>query len=520
MRLLYLSLLNAVMLIVLAACGTSSNDPAGMPGGQGRDSSGFTLAVLPESSVGADTISWQHGAADGGSDAVIEITARDAAGLKELYLELSYDPQRYSPVGTEATELMGSGDELVSYVVLHDRGAVHYGQVLVHAQGRAGFSGSGVLARIRFAAQPMPGTRIVSSVPSGDNAAHLLEDSYPATLSWLYTNPGDYNQDGIVNITDISEIGKHFGYFYEGSQGAFIPSRDVEYVIDGNGDGRITINDFTAIGQNWMHSMLGGFRIYHSRNIADYPVSNTASNGNGVELVASVGLDATSSNRNTNRLLFTHDVAAPDIHSYYWLRPVDENGAEGTPSSAIMQIGLGTTRIDASAALASWDEDSGTLSWYYYHPGDYNQNGIVDILDLTQIGLHDQLEVTDDPNTLESIVDYNCNGVVDIGDMEGIDDHWQSRIDGYYIYSSTDIADYPVRNDSPPAIEPLGSILTCCGYYLYPITSENYRDCEVFFSRRLIEYTVPDPVPGAYYWVRPYVFDGLAGTPSNMVGGE
>jgi hypothetical protein len=507
MRLIYLSLLNAVMLITLVACSTSSVDPDGMLGGQERDSSGFALAVLPESSVDADAIGWRPGAADSGCDAVIEITARDAAALKELYIELSYDPESYTPTDAEATTLMGGGDEVVSYGVLDDRGAVHYGQVLVHADGRAGFSGSGVLARIRFAAQPMLGTRVVSSVPDTDKAAHLLEDTYPAKLSWRYTNPGDYNQDGIVNITDISEIGKHFGYFDEGSQGAFILKNRAEYVIDGNGDGRITINDLTAIGQNWEHSMLGGFRIYRSGDFADYPPSHTAENGPGAELVAGVGFEKTSSDDDVGRRHFTHDVAAPDIHYYYWIRPVDESGAEGTPSNAIMQIGLDAPRIDGAAAVANWDADTGTLSWYYYHPGDFNQDGIVGINDLHVIGIHYQAVVPSDPNAIESVIDYSCDGVVNLSDAEGIDIRWQSRISGYYIYSTTNPSDYPWCNDSPSANPPLASVWVC--------------DFDNSYDRRLqLEYVVADPIPGAYYWVRPCANEGYAGTPSNMVGGS
>lgn len=46
--------------------------------------------------------------------------------------------------------------------------------------------------------------QMVSSVPTTDAARINLRDTYTGALIWYYHNPGDYNQDGIVNASDIT----------------------------------------------------------------------------------------------------------------------------------------------------------------------------------------------------------------------------------------------------------------------------------------------------------------------------
>jgi len=67
-------------------------------------------------------------------------------------------------------------------------------------------------------------------------------------LAWHYRNVGDYNQDGWVNIADVSSIAMHF--LEE------VPPEDEDRnsllaVIDGNGDGVINNADITPIAMNF-----------------------------------------------------------------------------------------------------------------------------------------------------------------------------------------------------------------------------------------------------------------------------
>jgi len=72
-------------------------------------------------------------------------------------------------------------------------------------------------------------------------------------LQWSYVNVGDYNQDRLVTISDLTPVGVHFNK----TTGA--PDWDIASLADGNADGRITVHDITPIGQNfnsWLESYL------------------------------------------------------------------------------------------------------------------------------------------------------------------------------------------------------------------------------------------------------------------------
>ncbi|OPX22917.1 MAG: hypothetical protein B1H03_03115, partial [Planctomycetales bacterium 4484_113] len=69
------------------------------------------------------------------------------------------------------------------------------------------------------------------------------------TLTWSYRNCGDYNQDGIVDIKDITPLAVHFGEFIDPDSGLW--EHPVCEVIDGNADGAITILDITPLAANF-----------------------------------------------------------------------------------------------------------------------------------------------------------------------------------------------------------------------------------------------------------------------------
>jgi hypothetical protein len=70
-------------------------------------------------------------------------------------------------------------------------------------------------------------------------------------LTWSYTNPGDYNQDGLVNVSDLTPVGQHFGAQY--GQDDWPAAQ----VADGNHDGAITLSDVTPIGVNYFSRVDG-----------------------------------------------------------------------------------------------------------------------------------------------------------------------------------------------------------------------------------------------------------------------
>ncbi len=92
--------------------------------------------------------------------------------------------------------------------------------------------------------------RFVSKPPTGpanrvDDLTLLDNLDGTFTLTWTYKNVGDYDQNGIVAIADITPLAEHFQETAEGEGDSW------RGWIDGNADGIINIQDITPIAENF-----------------------------------------------------------------------------------------------------------------------------------------------------------------------------------------------------------------------------------------------------------------------------
>jgi len=352
---------------------------------------------------------------------------------------------------------------------------------------------------------------LVSSVPVKDAARINLRDTYTGALIWYYNNPGDYNQDGIVNASDITPLGYYFGAvaesnglldstgFWEGS---------AQWLIDGDHNGVINSADITPIGANFGNDVLGGFNVYESDSLDGYPPSNAGVNVPGARLLGHIDL-AEAISASGLRLEFTFQVEEPSEVNYYWIRPLDKDGHEGTPSSTIVQLGRKVPLKSRSAALASWTTEANTLEWLYFNAGDYNQDGVVRFTDITPVGVYFNQQSPEFPTpwpatSIESVIDGNADGVIDMNDMVIIGQNMDRRVEGYNIYASLDPLDYPEAEDAFSKLEPL-------------LADISYADFFTYYQRTKLYVVIEDHFPGTYYWMRPYDYLGYEGTPSNLV---
>lgn len=89
-------------------------------------------------------------------------------------------------------------------------------------------------------------SKLSASAPSTNRSKvtdlSALADSAGARFYWTYRNEGDYNQNGWVNISDLSILGIHFG---KNSTAADWPAARA---ADGNRDGQINLADLASIG--------------------------------------------------------------------------------------------------------------------------------------------------------------------------------------------------------------------------------------------------------------------------------
>ncbi|MCH7472045.1 hypothetical protein IIA79_03730 [bacterium] len=175
------------------------------------------------------------------------------------------------------------------------------------------------LARLlsaRFAGGDARATsKVVSTPPAG--AANAVSDLALADdsaggyrLEWSYVNVGDYDQNGEVNIADLTPIGQHFGATSADA------GWETAQLADGDANNEVNIADVTPIGQNFLTQVVG-YRVYGGYML-DGPW----------ELMGAVDFSAGT---RENSLAFSYGFAADDYPTYRVV-PVDsldEEGVEG-----------------------------------------------------------------------------------------------------------------------------------------------------------------------------------------------
>ncbi|MBN2083449.1 PQQ-binding-like beta-propeller repeat protein [bacterium] len=71
------------------------------------------------------------------------------------------------------------------------------------------------------------------------------EDGGQAVFSWSYRQHGDYDLNGEVNVSDLTQVGVHFG------KNTLSDDWQQAQLADGDGNGEVNVSDVTPIGQNF-----------------------------------------------------------------------------------------------------------------------------------------------------------------------------------------------------------------------------------------------------------------------------
>jgi hypothetical protein len=288
---------------------------------------GLKLTPLSDPALGQSAPRLALSLSRGAKELSVTVSGAGLTDVRSVYFELEYDAAQLNPLEVTTLGLADKG-QVLALNLLACAGRVRSGQVLLHPQAQRGLSGDAELAVVRFSyapfqAHPLPRT---ASTPPGTKASKaLLEwNGISSTLSWPYTVSGDYNQDGAVGINDLTPLGIHFD-----EQGPF-QTGSVQTAIDGNSDQKLDVGDLTPIGVNYGCNASAGYAVFESTDPAQYPASNEEAPS--FAPLATVPLNAADGSPGTNRLQFTYQVAAPVAQAYYFVRPVDNLGACGSPS--------------------------------------------------------------------------------------------------------------------------------------------------------------------------------------------
>ena len=121
------------------------------------------------------------------------------------------------------------------------------------------------------------------------------------TLTWTYKNVGDYNQDGTVDIADITPLAEHF----------FESARPTNEWIDGNRDGTIDIADVTPLAENFF------------TQVAGYVIEASPIGGEFSEFSRTT---YSPKSNNDEAEIITHTIAEEDIGELFYFRVVAYDG--------------------------------------------------------------------------------------------------------------------------------------------------------------------------------------------------
>jgi hypothetical protein len=188
-----------------------------------------------------------------------------------------------------------------------------------------------------------PPTNPVSAIPDLALADH---GDGTMDLTWSHYNVGDYNQDGVVSVADITPLAMHFSETYD-----IETERDsIHAVVDGSANGSVGIEDITQIA------------MYFGIEVDSYAIEASATAGSGYSLViergTSTGIDAS-----TRRMRFSYNFTGV-AGNWYRVVPRDSVDEAGIPSNAVLAWATGDVPA-APGGLSATAESSTkiSLSW-------------------------------------------------------------------------------------------------------------------------------------------------------------
>jgi hypothetical protein len=338
----FMAVAGSMLLLGAASCGAQCTTAAGPPAAPGvqtpRAAAGFGVSVMDESFAVGGAVQGVGLAVslDTATNVVVDVDAQGAQGLKALYLKLNYDPRQYQPVVVEPRTALGDKADLLSLMLPGRPGELQYGQALVNPDYQVGFTGSGTVARISFRkTAAFPARRVSTPARTAASAVGDMVFQGADGLAWSYAAQGDYDQNGVVNVADLTPISKHF------KEQSPNPGQPFDYAsaqsqIDGDGNGEINAADLMPIALNFGVDTLGGFRVFASADQTDCPAAPDAPNGpgatelTGVPVLVGAALNAADSG--TQRLKFSCTLSGTIGDEYYWIRAYDREGQPGIAS--------------------------------------------------------------------------------------------------------------------------------------------------------------------------------------------
>ncbi|MCC7479678.1 hypothetical protein IT575_14645 [bacterium] len=271
----------------------------------------------------------------------VDIYGQGLPASDRAFLHLKYDSSSTHPV---ASVLEPALRENTVFLGLSDfPGIVALG--LVGMRGEKTLSGDALLASVEFEAGPPQAVRRASTVTGGLVKDLRFDTTNTDTLVWSLANSGDYNQNGQVSITDLTQIGIYFQARNTDS------NWNEARVADGDENGIIAVQDLTPIGLNFL------------RRCDGYSVQTGSSESGPFSPIGSAPIGDAVAPGGLGFKVFNYQVGAPVNGAWYVVAAVDEQASQ-TATGFSNAVQYASANFPAPQNLsASSDGSKITLSW-------------------------------------------------------------------------------------------------------------------------------------------------------------
>ena len=254
------------------------------------------------------------------ADGSLSLSAAELDSRHSLYLELRHDARR--PV-LETTLASALRERLLLISQPVQPGRTQIGISSIGRDGRIPLNEE--LLRIRLGNTGDPAEAVqrnASVLPIAPISDMYFEAPNYQILHWTYFTNGDYDQNGHVNVSDITPVGVHLG----------ADSLDVGWpqsrVADGDSNNIVNISDITPIGVNF-GTIVEGFIVLSSPN-PDGPFTPIQ----GAVVPYEDGVVPPLGGPRE----WTYALVNPPYGQYFVVAPTDGKGAGGIHGSAVQYL--------------------------------------------------------------------------------------------------------------------------------------------------------------------------------------
>ena len=294
--------------MALVSCGTGNTGTTAAPDRNVSDA--FSVVQLDGRSTYDTTIDVQ----ESGSTVLATIKATGAVDVESVAMHLEFDPSSFSVSDVVLGDFLGTADQTVSLVLTDRSGYVPIGIAQIGASDASPANGSGVIATVEFTREAADVIRRTSYVSPADTPKNAVDDLVigsteggVAELHWTELNVGDYNNDGLVSVNDLTPVGQFYGQQVSESN-----DPDRVGLADGTRDGWIQVDDITPIGQNY-DAQLSGYILYTD-------AAGTVPFGTGITALRTDAYEA--ADNKSHPIEYTYDATLPTGEVHFTVRPV------------------------------------------------------------------------------------------------------------------------------------------------------------------------------------------------------